>query len=187
MASGDLVTWETVKTLLNFDEENKAVVEFLISASSEHAEKLAGRMLSARDVSIMLDSSGGKEILLPSYPVNSVNRICIDCERVFPAEKDLSPGAYSVKSGIIRLYKNYFPKEYDCVLFEGNIGYDPVPGDLQQAIVECVSTNWRRFSTVGGNVGIKQISADGAITTQYEIDIPITSRSIFEKYRDPRI
>lgn len=189
MATGDLVTWDRVKAVLTLDDEQQELVEFLISAASAQAEKFADRFLAARDVEIKIDANGGRELLLPSYPVNTVDRICPDQYHQFPDIKDLLLDEYSLKteSGIIRLFFHQFPKGYDVVLFVGNIGYDPVPEDLQQAVIETVSANLRRFAGVGGLVGIKQMSANGAITTQYEIDIPITSRSVFLTYRGARV
>jgi len=187
--TGDLVTWEQVKIVLNLDDDRREIVEFLISAASTQAEKYAGRFLAARDVSAKLDARGGRELLLPSYPVNSTGRVCIDSEHGFPGEKDLPEEEYSLKAedGIIRLFRRRFPNGYDVVLYEGNIGYDPVPDDLQQAVIETISANLRRFAGSGGGVGVKQISANGAITTQYEIDVPMTSRSVFVSYGGARV
>jgi hypothetical protein len=185
MSSGDLVSWEQVKSILGLDDDAEEEAAFLIASASAQAEQTAGRFLSARDVSITLDGSGGREILLPSYPVNSVGRICVDTERAFPADKDLDERTCSVRynAGIVRLYYGVFPRQLDCVLFEGSLGYDPVPADLRQAVIETVSANMRRFSASGGLVGIKSISAQGAITTNYEIDVPLSARNVFLSYR----
>jgi len=175
---GDLVTWETVKNVLNLEEERKELTEFLISSASAQAEKIADRILAARDVELKLDGNGGKEIMLPSYPINSITLLTVS-----GAVTD-----YSMKEniGIIRL--NYAaPEGWGNILFKGNIGYNPVPMDLQQAVIEVISANLRRLAGVGGTVGIKSMSANGAVTTQYEIDIPISSRTVFNSYRSARI
>ncbi len=189
MKTGDLVTWAQVKAILNLDEEQRELVEFLISAASAQAEKFADRFLAARDVELKLDSNGGRELLLPAYPVNHVDRICVDSAHLFAPAEDLTAADYSVKkeAGIIRLFRHEFPCGYEVVLFRGNIGYETVPEDLQQAIIETVAANIRRFTGAGGSIGIKQISANGAITTQYEIDVPLSSRSVFMSYRGARV
>jgi len=189
MATGDLITWGQVMAVLNLEDDRKELTEFLISAASAQAEKFAGRFLAARDVSLKMDTGGGRELLLPSYPVNSVARVCIDMRRIFPGGNDLAADQYSVKAeaGIIRLHRGQFPSGYDSVLFEGNIGYAAVPHDLQQAVIEIISANIRRFAASGGGVGIKQMSANNQITTQYEIDVPLSSRSIFMSYRGVRV
>jgi len=189
VAYGDLVTWEQVKAVLNLDDDRRELVEFLISAASAQAEKFAGRFLAARDVSLKMDARGGRELLLPSYPVNHTARVSVDPERAFPGDNDLPVEQYGVKmsAGIIRLYRGEFPSGYDMVLFEGNIGYSPVPYDLQQAVIETVSANLRRFAVSGGGVGIKQLSINGTTTAQYEIDVPVSSRSVFISYRGARV
>jgi len=189
VAYGDLVTWEQVKAVLNLDDDRRELVDFLISAASAQAEKFAGRFLAARDVSLKMDARGGRELLLPSYPVNCIERICVDTERVFPGDNDLPSDQYGVKmsAGIIRLYQGEFPNGYDVVIFEGNIGYNPVPYDLQQAVIETISANLRRFAVSGGGVGVKASTIGGSITTQYEIDVPVSSRSVFISYRGVRV
>ncbi|MCL2205706.1 MAG: hypothetical protein FWB82_04210 [Treponema sp.] len=189
MATGDLVTWEQVKAVLNLDDDRKELVEFLLSAASAQAEKFAGRFLAARDVSLKMDGRGGRELILPSYPVNNIVRICVDEGRIFPSDNNLLDDQYGTKisAGIIRLYHGQFPNGYDVVLFEGNVGYDPVPNDLQQAVIETISANLRRFAGSGGSIGIKQFTSSGAITAQYEIDVPISSKTIFISYRGGRI
>jgi hypothetical protein len=186
----DLVTWAQVRAALTLEDDREEIIKFLISAASAQAEKYAGRFLAASDVSIKLDSRGGAELLLPSYPVTGTGRLCVDANRVFPAEKDVPAGDYGVKadSGIIRLYRGRFPAGYEVVLFEGNIGYDPVPADLQQAVIETVAANNRRFTgSGGGGIGVKHVSTNGAITTQFEIDVPVSARSVFMSYREARV
>jgi hypothetical protein len=39
----------------------------------------------------------------------------------------------------------------------------------------------------GGGVGIKQATVSGSITTQYEIDVPLSSRSVFISYRGAKV
>jgi len=181
MNNGDLVTWEKVKMILNLDDDEQERIEFLITSASSQAEKIADRILAARDVDITIDASGGREYLLPSYPINSTEMVKVN-------DNELQPNEYSIKAqdGRLRL-KNYAPNGWDAISFKGNIGYNPVPEDLQQAVIEMISANRRRFETSGGLVGIKTMSAGGAVTTQYELDMPISARSVFLSYRGVRI
>ena len=176
---GDLVTWEKVKAVLNLDDDRQEIAEFLISAASAQAEKIAGRILAARDVDIQLDSNGGREFLLPSYPVNKTDEIFVNGEET---------QGYKIKTdvGILRLTGSA-AAGWDAIHYKGNIGYATVPVDLQQAVIEIVSANLRRFASSGGTVGIKSMTANGAITTQYELDIPMSSRSVFMSYRGARV
>ena len=179
--TGDLVSWEKVKTVLNLDDSEQELAEFLISSASAQAEKIADRFLAARDVDITIDAHGGREYLLPSYPVNSTHAVWVN-------DNELQANEYRIKAqaGILRL-KNHSPNGWDAIRFNGNIGYDPIPEDLQQAVIEIVSANRRRFTTSGGIVGIKSLTAGNAVTTQYEIDIPLTARTVFMSYRGARV
>jgi hypothetical protein len=186
--AGALITWEKAQELLNLDADQEQLTAFLINAASSQAEQYAGRILAARDVRDIMDTAGGFSVILRSYPVVSVSRVCIDCDHGFPVQLDLAASEYSVisEAGIIRLYNRRFPCGIDSFLFQGRLGYDPVPDDLRQAILECIVSNMRRIGP-GGITGIKSMSAQGAITTNYEIDIPVSSRNVFASYRSVRI
>jgi hypothetical protein len=186
-----LVSWETVKAILGLDDSQQEFAEFLINAASAQAERQAGRILAARQTTAVMDTDGGSLALLPSYPVVSLDRLCLDPDHAFPPEKDLAPGEYSLlaEEGIVRLYRRHFPRAFSCLLFSGALGYNPVPGDLQQAIVEAVAANLRRLGGGGGgSVGLKSMTAPNGIgVTYYEIDIPASSRNVFASYRSVRI
>jgi len=179
--TGDLVTLEKVMAVLHLDEEQRETIGFLISAASAQAEKIADRILAARDIDITIDSNGGTDFLLPSYPVNAIEKLTVN-------GRELESGSYSVKaqSGILRV-RERVPEGWDAIGFKGNIGYDPVPEDLQQAVIEVISANLRRFNGIGGSVGIKTMSADNMVTTQYELDMPVSSRSVFMSYKGARV
>jgi hypothetical protein len=190
LSNAALVSWETAKAILNLDDDQKEFCVFLINAASEQAERQAGRILAARRTTLMLDTDGGEIVLLPSYPVGAVDRLCLDTDRKFPPEKDLSPEEYSLlpEEGIVRLPGRFFPRGFASLLFSGALGYDPVPADLQQAAVEAVAANLRRLGAGGGAVGLKSMTAPNGIgATYYEIDIPASSRNVFAGYRSVRI
>lgn len=190
LSEAALVSWETIQAVLGLDDGQKDFVAFLINAASAQAERQAGRILAARQAALAINTDGGEAALLPSYPVGSVDRLCLDESGAFPPEKDLAPEEYSLLAGegIIRLRGRRFPRGFSCLLFEGTLGYDPVPGDLQQAAVEAVAANLRRLGSGGAAVGLKSVSAPNGIgATYYEIDIPVSSRNIFASYRSVRI
>jgi len=60
-----------------------------------------------------------------------------------------------------------------------------VPEDLELAVIECVGYNRRRLES--GTTGMRQVSADGSVTSQYELGLPLSVREVFESYRDIRI
>jgi uncharacterized phiE125 gp8 family phage protein len=190
LSEAALVSWEFVKAILGLDDSQERLTALLINAASAQAERYAGRILAARQATFTMDTDGGDAALLPSYPVGAVDRLCLDATGAFPQEKDLAPEEYSLLAGegIIRLRKRRFPRGRVCLLFAGILGYDPVPGDLQQAVVEVVAANLRRLESGGAAVGLKSISAPNGIgATYYEIDIPVSSRNIFASYRSVRI
>lgn len=183
-----LTTWDRAKTALGFSNDQQAEVEFLIDAVSATANRISGRKLKARDYAdIRLDGLGRDSIILPEYPIVTLSGIYMDYLRAFGAETILVATGYQVisDSGIIRLYSGYFPKGFGNIKVVGILGFATVPEDLELAVLEGVGCNRRRLES--GTTGMRQVSADGSVTSQYELGLPLSVREVFESYRDIRI
>jgi len=183
-----LTTWDRAKTALGFSSDQQAAVEFLIDAVSATANRISGRRLKARDYAdIRIDGLGRDTIVLPEFPIISLSGIYVDSLRVFSAESMIDITEYQVlsDSGIVRLYSRKFPIGIGNIKVVGNIGYVDVPEDLELAVLEGVGCNRRRLES--GTTGMRQVSADGSVTSQYELGLPLSVREVFESYRDIRI
>lgn len=180
-----LVSWETVKVYLGtandpLDEDDREYTEGLINAVSARANMITGRKLKSRTATVTLDGNGRDIILLPEFPVDSVAEVRIDTKREFGDETIVAAGSYDVyEDG--RLYvEPRVPFARRSVRVTYTAGFDPVPDDLQQAVIESVAYSWKRLRSRA--IGTSSITADG-VTTQYEIDIPIPAKRVFESYR----
>lgn len=183
LSADALTTWERVQAVLGLDTSEQAKAEFLIDSASAYANRRAGRLLRARSETFTLDGSGRPALLLPEAPA-AVTELRIDTARVF-AESSIIPGtAYQVfrDEGLLRLYEGTFPAGYGVVRVAGSYGYNPVPADLEQAVVECVAANLRRLGSTA-SVGLRSVSVDGAMTSAYEVDWPTTAVMVFDSYR----
>lgn len=182
-----LTTWERARDVFKFAADMQPAVEFLIDSVSASANRIAGRALKARAYpALILDGCGDDTLLLPEYPIQELRHLYIDASRAFgPATEVLAQGISLRKaSGIVKLYSGRFPAALDSVKVDATLGYDLVPADLELAVLECVGWNQRRLES--GTVGTRAMSMNGAVTTQYEISIPLSAMSVFEDYRRPR-
>jgi len=182
-----LTTWARAQSVLNLSADDEAKVEFLIDAASAFANQRAGRSLKAREVDLRLDGPRGSSLVLPEAPA-TVDKLWLDVSRVFADGDELEADEFDVLQGpgIVRLYAGTFPQGMATVRVVGTFGYDPVPADLEQAVIECVAVNLRRTGSPAA-IGLKNVSVDGAMSSAYEVDWPTTAVRVFDSYRWPSV
>jgi len=178
-----LTTWETAKSMLGFADDQQSAVEFLINAVSATANRISSRRLKARDYDLRLNGTGRDIIVLPEYPIIALSKVYIDGNREFPPESEIDPDMISIDAdgGIVRLTNMNFPVGIGNIRIIAKLGYDPVPQDLELAVLEAISYNRRRLES--GTTGMRQVSMDGTVTSQYELGLPLSIREVFEGYR----
>lgn len=182
-----LTTWERAKACLSFSDDQKDAVEFLIDAVSSTANRISSRKLKARAYDLQLDGRGSDKLIMPEFPIASITSISIDSTRAFTEDTALDSSEYRIlpNEGIIQLYSGIFPNGIGNIKVVGSLGYTTVPEDLEFAVIECVGYNRRRLES--GTTGIRQTSANGSVTSQYELGLPLSVREVFESYRGQRI
>ena len=182
-----LTTWVRAQSVLSLSADDKAKVEFLINAASSFANVRAGRSLKAREVDIRLNGPRGSSLVLPEAPA-VVDKIWLDETRVFAEGEELDASEFDLdqESGILRLFTGTFPTGISTIRVVGTLGYDPVPEDLEQAVIECVAVNMRRTGSPAA-IGLRSVSIDGATSSAYETDWPTTAVRVFDSYRWPRV
>ncbi len=188
MAVGDLITWAEVKSLLSIEDEYQNVTEFIISSASLQAKRVMGRNILLQTLTEQRRGTGQQSFLLKEYPIKSVTAIYIDLTFQFGEDTKLELNEYWLDSdlGEIELFWRAFPVP-SCgrtVKIEYQAGYDEVPVDIKQAILETVKWNFNRILYDG--VGVKNEKVDG-VSTSFEVRIPTNAREIFEGYRRPRV
>lgn len=182
-----LITWELAKSMLGYEEDDKAQAEFLINTASIRASKIAGRKLSFISHDAYFSGTGTDTLLLTLFPVNKLTELRIDASRVFGDDTIITDYDIDMDAGILHLIDSIYPEGRKTVKIQYTTGYSLVsgvdlietPSDLQEAILEIVRWNWGRFQ--GSNFGIKGSSTDG-VNTSFEITVPLNARQIIEGY-----
>ncbi|MFP4066223.1 MAG: hypothetical protein ACLFS5_01860 [Spirochaetaceae bacterium] len=180
LASYALVDWDTVKEQLNLEDSEESKAELVINAASETANDYAGRLLKADDYTHDFDGTGGRLLILRQYPVNAVDAVYVDSDRGFAASSEVTDFVVHANIGKIVRTSGVWPRGIQNIRVEYNAGYDPVPSQLQLAVLEVIAYNWRRL--VSQSVGVRTMSGDG-VSTEFELTIPTNAQRIFESYR----
>jgi hypothetical protein len=181
-----LTTWARTKYLLNLPDTDQTLVEYLINTASEAAEYHARRKLAARAYTSDLDGPGGTRLILPNYPINSITSIYEDEDRSFAAASEVDSTYYGYYSdeGFVERYTGTWTTEKKALRITYNAGLSTVPSRLQDAVIEVVAWNLKRFR--GSGIGIRSISAPDGMNTAMETTIPLNALRVFESYRDGR-
>jgi len=187
LSADALTTWERAQAVLGLNASEQTKAEFLIDAASMYANRRSGRLLKARSVDLQLDGNGGSVLVLPQAPA-TISKLWLDATRAFVDGAELPAAEFHVLSdaGVIRLFSTTFPSGYATVRFVGVLGFETIPQDLEQAVLECVAANLRRLSSPGA-IGLKNVSVDGATSSAYEVDWPTTAIMVFDSYRRPQL
>lgn len=177
----DLTSWSTVQNRFGLDSEQEEETEHLISVASARAESHAGRILAATDVTWDLSGRGTRKLIVGEWPINSVDSVYIDSDRSFGSDTEVTD--YVILSELGQLWRDKgWPRGVANIRVEANVGYDPVPADLEESIIQLVgywldapTINW-----IGGEEG-----TEGGYQSQYTgvMDIPFQIAKIWMDYR----
>ncbi len=183
-----LTTWARTKLLLGLQDSDQTVVEYILNAATEEAERVSGRSLKARSVTKDLDGSGREMLSLPAYPVSSVTHVYVDPLRVFGSDTEIDEDDDFVvygDEGMLCYLSSTWPEGRKNVRVQWNGGFSPVPDRLQNAAIEVVSWNLKRFR--GAGIGVRSTSSPDGVNTAMEITIPLSALRVFESYKDGRV
>lgn len=182
LASYALVDWATVQEQLNLEDSQESKAELVINAASETANDYAGRKLKADDYTHDFDGRGGRLLVLRQYPVNTVEAVYVDSDREFASTSEVTNYVLHAEIGKLVRTDSVWPRGIQNIRVEYNAGYDPVPSQLQLAVLEVIDYNWRRLASQ--SVGVRTMSGEG-MSTEFELTIPTNAQRIFESYRVP--
>lgn len=142
----DLTTWSVVQGRFSLDASEQTEIERLISLATARCERYTGRTLAAADVTLQLDGTGAQTLDLGEWPINSVESVHVDPDRMFGSDSEVTD--YVVLSNRGHLYRDdYWTRGTYNVKVVANVGYSTVPDDLEESIVQLVGY-WHQSASV---------------------------------------
>ncbi len=186
MAVGEhaLTSWKTAVSMFGYLNDEQTLVEKLIDQATARMELYTKRKLAARDYdAVQLDGTGRDYLLLPEYPVNSIESVNLDSSRTFGDATLLDSSDYIIDSdaGIIRLFSGVFPGYRGSVLVSYNAGFASTSQLYPMLEGGCLETvHWLKTRYAGGIGKRTETNADG-MSVGYEIDLPVNVRSMLDE------
>jgi hypothetical protein len=177
----DLTTWTKVKAVFDLDDSRQTEAERLITVASQRAEDYTRRILAAADATKYYHGNDQVLLMLDQWPVNSITSVHIDQDMDWEDGDEVTD--YKIRSEIGALYRSaYWPAGRLNIKVVGNFGFETVPADLEESIIQLVGY-WLDSPTVGwlssGNL------EDGGYQTRYigAGDLPFQVRQVWDLYR----
>lgn len=180
-----MIDWAFIKENLELsDEDLKDSYERHIPTAIKKANIEVGRTLQATDYTLKLCGNGKNFLVLPHYPVNSLE-LRVDPYREFRDETIIDSSLYDLdpNTGIVTLYSDKFPVEIATIKATFNAGYDPVPEDLKEVLLEIVVWIRGRLYNHGERIGQRDIGVEG-MKSSTEMVLPLHVVRSLEKYTE---
>jgi len=177
----DLTTVADVKAYDGSIQGNSAdtLLERLITAASTFAETYCGRNFHAADFEEVYEGTGTYRLMLHNYPVISVSGVSVNGLAWASTTLGTQPGFQFDKYGLYATGGYAFPRAVRNVIVNYRAGYEVIPFDLAQAVIELVLLKFRRRDKL--DIQARMIAQETISYTSG--DMNKSTRSVFDQYR----
>lgn len=190
----DLTTLETVTDWLNLDNltdrARKVWQRLITAASSDILAKMYRPQLTPFTYTEVRNGNGNCRLTLRYWPIISVQSVAVNGVPLTKSPDGVQAGwvhdQYAVE--IVGspyypslLFAPYFLKGYQNIQVNYTYGYNPVPGEIEQACIDLIAFR----GTIGRTrIGVKSEALTGVGTISYTTDaIPDSVMSVIKRYR----
>lgn len=177
-----MIDWAYVKRMLELSDDSQESYEKVIPTAISIIQRETGRDLVAQDYEKRLSGNGKDYIVLPQYPVNTLE-LKVDSTRAFTDDSIISNSLYILEeeSGIVTLFSDKFPIDIATVKASFNAGFVSVPEDLKEAALEITKWIHNRLDSYGEGIGRRDLGADG-MTSTTEMVLPLHVTKTLVRY-----
>jgi hypothetical protein len=140
----DLTTLSRVKEYLRIaDTSEDVILARWVTSESKAFEQRTSRIIASTAFQETQDGDGGTRLLLRHYPVASSPELTVQVDGVaIPKRPDASSAGWVLSDatlGILDLVGYEFTVGTQNVTVEYTAGYDPVPADVDECVIEMVA------------------------------------------------
>jgi len=166
----DLAAW------LPVGPEDPKLLAALAAASSRFRGAVRHPVTPVAGDVMVLDGGGRSSILLPAAPVTAVSEVLLDGEPLV----DGTDYAWSADGFLRRLGGTVWPDRLRCLRVTYSHGYDPVPEDIQEVVIDQARVLY------AVKAGVQTVQAGGITTTfgaQAAVGVSAQWSAMVKKYR----
>jgi hypothetical protein len=187
----DVKAWLTIATNQSADDN---LLSRLITAVSYDFLREIGRLdfTPAQDYTEVREGDGGDLMVLRHWPLNSVSSVTITVPNASPATISIPESTDDVEEGYWidmdidperrwELYLDGFVfTDLATITVMYNAGYQTVPQDVEQAVIEWVAYRYKTRQWIGQT---SKHMAQGETIQTPETEIPPSVKRVIERYR----
>lgn len=163
-------------------DEDPVLEQHLLSASSD-VETETGRLMLLGDRSEVRNGNGQRSIFLRQYPIVSVTSLLIEGEPV-SARSSANPDGYVIadaEAGELAIPAGGFPRGVANVEIVYRAGYESIPPDLEQAVLELAALRY----VDRDHPGVSYKVMEGQVTDFRGGSQLAYAKAVIDRYRRP--
>lgn len=165
MTAGDLTTLENVKGWLDLSgNEHDDLLNRLVTACSAFVVSWLSIGILHTTYTDKRTGHGGKAMTMANFPLLAVTSLTVDGVVIPAAPNSQCPG-YTFDDNTIYLNGYSFSRNKNNVLVTYEAGFDMVPFDIEQAVVETVGLRFKEKKRIG-----KTSEGLSGQTTSFKLD-----------------
>ncbi len=174
-----LTTVDNVKKFLSIKGDvDDELLERIIKAASAFIENWLGREILAHNVIEYRDGNGKDEIIFGELPVLEVTRVSV-FDRVIPASPDFQQFGYRFADWWLVLQGEFFHRGRRNVQIDYRAGYEVVPDDIEQAVIDLVSLRYKERD----RFGVRSKTLAGETISYIVSDLSPSAKSVLTQYK----
>ncbi|MBC2668756.1 head-tail connector protein [Novosphingobium piscinae] len=176
----DLTTVESVKQFMGrVDNVDDSLLESMVAAYSQWVCSVTGRNFAVQTYDIVRSGRGGPVLMLPQWPIQSVQLVEVDGQALPAAPAYGSYGYRFDNQQIILSGGAVFTIGNSNVRIQFTAGYPQIPADIAQAVNELVTLRFRMRDKIEW---VSKSLASETVTLNQR-DMPATVATVLRQYR----
>jgi hypothetical protein len=187
MALGDLTTLANVKEWLPIPAttttEDDTLTRLITATSSDFVRATKRPDLLSQSYAEVHQGDGGTRMIAFHWPITAIASLSVAGAAVPESADKIQPGWYIDEDidpeRVWNVYlNNYVFSDGAPIALNYTAGYATVPSDIEQAVIDWIVYRYKGRPTVGQTM--RRVEGD-SVHVQ-EVDAPLTTQSVIEKY-----
>lgn len=166
------------------------LLQLLVNGVTKYVENYIKRTLSYEETTRYLDGPGTEVLVLPDYPISSLDAIYVDSNRSFGDETEEDSDNYYVDDTAGRIEKLngiVWPAGRRNIKITYTKGFSSIPDDLRLAGLEVAAIKWNESHQGDKRIGVIQstlrFSEESQTNTFLRTELPKPTQDVLNKYR----
>lgn len=177
---GSVTTLSKLKEYLGVTSTTDDVLmNRLIAGASTWFNNQVGLDIVATIYQQVNDGEGTRSVILKHFPITSVSSVVVDGVTI-PQRTSVTGSGWVLKANNVSLTPDYsFTDGLQNVVITYTAGYDVIPYDVEQAVIEMAAMRYRERT----RIGVMSNTVGGESVSYQTVTIPVSVQSVVDSYK----